>query len=98
MDFMAFHNIGIECCLNSNFQTGAVLDLAQHPITQFLANEIKVSLNTDDPGVSGIEIADEYQVAKEVVGLSKRQLQQVQLNGVHTAFIAETAKQQLLNQ
>jgi adenosine deaminase len=96
MDFMANNGISIECCLTSNFQTGACTDIAQHPIKTFIEKGIVVTLNTDDPGVSGIEIADEYQLASEVVGLSVAQLAQIQLNGVEVAFASDSVKSQLL--
>ena len=98
MDFMANNNISIECCLTSNFQTGACTNIADHPIKTFMERGIVVTLNTDDPGVSGIEIADEYKLASEVVGLSAEQLAQIQLNGVEVAFAADSVKRELLSQ
>ena len=98
MDFMANNNISIECCLTSNFQTGACTDIAHHPIKTFIERGIVVTLNTDDPGVSGIEIADEYRLAREVVGLSAEQLAQIQLNGVEVAFVGDSVKKELLGQ
>jgi adenosine deaminase len=98
MDFMANNNISIECCLTSNFQTGACTNIADHPIKTFMERGIVVTLNTDDPGVSGIEIADEYKLASEVVGLSAEQLAQIQLNGVKVAFAEDSVKEQLLSQ
>jgi adenosine deaminase len=98
MDFMAKNNISIECCLTSNFQTGACTDIAHHPIKTFIERGIVVTLNTDDPGVSGIEIADEYRLAREVVGLSAKQLAQIQLNGVEVAFAGDSVKRELLSQ
>jgi adenosine deaminase len=59
---------------------------------------IVVTLNTDDPGVSGIEIGDEYKLAREVVGLTTEQLAQIQLNGVKVAFVADSVKRALLSQ
>jgi adenosine deaminase len=96
MDFMAKKGISIECCLTSNFQTGACPDIAHHPIKTFIEKGIVVTLNTDDPGVSGIEIADEYKLAREVVGLSTEQLTQIQLNGVEVAFTSDSVKSELL--
>jgi len=98
MAFMANKGISIECCLTSNFQTGACTDIAQHPIKTFIEKGIVVTLNTDDPGVSGIEIADEYRLAREVVGLSSEQLNQIQLNGVEVAFASDLVKAELLSQ
>ena len=96
MDFMANNGISIECCLTSNFQTGACTDIARHPITTFIEKGIVVTLNTDDPGVSGIEIGDEYKLAREVVGLTTEQLTQIQLNGVDVAFVEDGVKAELL--
>jgi adenosine deaminase len=98
MDFMANNNISIECCLTSNFQTGACTNIADHPIKTFMERGIVVTLNTDDPGVSGIEIADEYKLAREVVELTTEQLAQIQLNGVKVAFAEDSIKEQLLSQ
>ncbi|WP_339725170.1 adenosine deaminase [uncultured Paraglaciecola sp.] len=97
MDFMANQGISIECCLTSNFQTGACTNIAAHPIQTFIDKGIKVTLNTDDPGVSAIEIADEYKLAREVVGLSSKQLNQIQMNGLEVAFIADNMKTELLD-
>lgn len=98
MDFMANNGISIECCLTSNFQTGACTDIAEHPIKTFIEKGIVVTLNTDDPGVSGIEIADEYKLAREIVGLTAEQLAQIQLNGIEVAFVGDSFKAGLLEQ
>lgn len=98
MDFMAKNEIAIECCLTSNFQTGACTNIAEHPIKIFLEKGMLVTLNTDDPGVSGIEISDEYKLAREVVGLSSKQLKQIQVNGVDVAFVGDSVKAELLAQ
>ena len=57
-----------------------------------------MTLNTDDPGVSGIEIADEYKLAREIVGLTAEQLAQIQLNGIEVAFVGDSFKAGLLEQ
>lgn len=97
MEFMAENRIAIECCLTSNFQTGACTNIAEHPIKTFLKRGLLVTLNTDDPGVSGIEITDEYQLAKDVVSLSNQQLIQIQLNGVRAAFASDSVRQKLFS-
>ena len=93
--YLAEHDIGVESCPTSNYQTAPVVDTANHPMKGFLAAGVAVTLNTDDPGVSAIEIADEYRVAKDVIQLSDEQLRQIQINGVNQSFISATEKQQL---
>ncbi len=97
MDYMAEHGIAIESCPTSNFQTATVTDLSRHPMKRFLENGILVTLNTDDPGVSAITLAHEYEVAFNQVGLSRAQLARVQRNGVEAAFITANERQALLD-
>ncbi|WP_133470440.1 adenosine deaminase [Paraglaciecola marina] len=96
MDYMLKNSIALECCLTSNYQTGACIDTANHPIRTFLDYGLITTLNTDDPGVSGIEIANEYHVAKNIVGLTDAQLKQVQINGLKASFASKSLKEKLL--
>lgn len=95
VEYLVEHRIGIESCPTSNYQTGTVPDLRQHPIKQFIAAGIEVTLNTDDPGVSAIEIKHEYHVAKEILGLTHEQIRQIQINGVNQSFLSADEKQAL---
>ncbi len=96
MEYLAKHQIAIESCPTSNYQTATVGDLTKHPLKTFLDNEVLVCLNTDDPAVSNITLEHEYKVAKEVIGLSAEELEQVQLNGVKASFLSDQEKQALL--
>lgn len=87
IEYMQKHDIGIEACLTSNYQTGAWTDTANHPIKTFLENGVSVSLNTDDPGISNIDLQHEYQIARDVVNLSMQQIQQITLNSQQQSFL-----------
>ncbi len=87
IEYMVKHDIGIESCLTSNYQTETWIDTANHPIKTFLQNGLSVSLNTDDPGISNIDIKHEYAVARNIVNLSDKQIQQIQLNGQMQQFL-----------
>jgi adenosine deaminase len=86
IDFMLKHDIGIESCLTSNYQTGTWADIKSHPIRTFLESGLSVSLNTDDPGVSNIDIKHEYCVASNTVSLTLKQIKQIQLCGSNQRF------------
>lgn len=96
LDFLAINDIALETCLTSNYQTGTIASIAEHPIKQFLDHGVKVCLNTDDPGVEAVELRDEYHLAKTVVGLSDEQIKRIQLDAVNAAFISDSDKQALL--
>ncbi|RDV27333.1 adenosine deaminase [Alteromonas aestuariivivens] len=97
IEYLVANDIGIESCPTSNYQTATVADTRHHPMKDFLQAGVAVTLNTDDPGVSAIDLAHEYQLAYDVIGLSAEQLTQIQRNGVHQAFISEAEKQSLFN-
>jgi adenosine deaminase len=84
---MLKNDIGIESCLTSNYQTGAWVDTKNHPIKTFLESGLSVSLNTDDPGISNIDIKHEYSIASNTVNLSLKQIKQIQLNGQNQRFL-----------
>lgn len=96
LDYLAEHNIGIESCLTSNLQTSAVSDLSAHPIHTFLARNIRVCLNTDDPAVQGIELRHEYNTAANAAGLTPAHLRRCQENALAMAFMSVEQKAQLM--
>ncbi|MDO6486992.1 adenosine deaminase [Colwellia sp. 6_MG-2023] len=97
MSYMVNHNIAIESCLTSNYQTGTVKDLTTHPLKEFLAHGIKACLNTDDPAVQGIEIKHEYTVAKNVLKLNDNDITQLQKNAIDVCFLSDSDKKQLVS-
>lgn len=96
MDYLAKQRIGIECNLTSNVQTSTVKNYPSHPIKQFLEHGILATINTDDPGISGIDLAYEYEVAASAVGLSELQIRQAQINALEVSFLTSEAKEALI--
>jgi adenosine deaminase len=96
MDHMAELQIGIETSLTSNVQTRTVPDYASHPARRFLERGLLVTLNTDDPGISGISLRHEYEVAALAACLTPDQIRQAQSNALTVAFLSEAEKAALL--
>ena len=87
MERLAERGIAIECCPTSNVLTCAVPDYASHPLPIFLEHGLIATLNTDDPGLMGdLTLEEEYRHARDEMGLSRAQLDQVQRNGLRAAF------------
>lgn len=96
MEYLAVHAVGIECNLTSNVQTSTVPDYTSHPMRTFLEHGLLATLNSDDPGISGIDLAYEYEVAAPAAGLSPEQIRQAQRNALTVAFLSDEAKAALL--
>lgn len=95
LNYLAERRIGIESCLTSNIQTGCVPSYHAHPLRRFLEHGLLATINTDDPGISGITLRYEYEVAAPQAGLSAAQIRQAQENALEVSFLSEAEKQAL---
>jgi adenosine deaminase len=98
LKYMADNQIGIEANLTSNVQTSTVSSYSDHPLKYFLEQGLLATINTDDPKISGIDLAYEYEVAAPAAGLTPRQIRQAQGNALVTSFLTEDEKEALLAQ
>ncbi|MCC6146042.1 MAG: adenosine deaminase [Anaerolineaceae bacterium] len=96
MNFLCDRAIGIESCLTSNVQTSTVPDYTSHPLRQFLEQRIMATINTDDPGISGVDLNYEYNVAAPAAGLTPEMIRQAQRNALEVAFLTLEEKSFLL--
>ncbi len=104
MDHVRDVGATLEICPTSNLQTGAVRaatgssaaqPASNHPLPHLYRRGIRVTLNTDDPGISGITLTDEYALANQEMGLRLDELRQIMLNGVAAAFLPDEEKEAL---
>jgi adenosine deaminase len=96
VELMLENQIAVETNLTSNLQTMTVHDLSQHPARQFLESGLLVTLNTDDPGISAIDLPNEYNIAAPAAGFARDQIRQMQRNALEAAFLSEDEKAGLL--
>jgi len=96
MDYLREHRIGIEANLTSNIQTNTVRTLAEHPLKQFLTHGLLATINTDDPGVSAIDLSYELEVAAPAAGLTAAEILQAKKNALEIAYLSPGEKAELL--
>ncbi len=92
VDYLAKQGIGLECCPTSNLHTSTVDSYASHPIRALAARGVKFCLNTDDPGISAIDLSHEYKVAAPACGLTPEQIHRSQRNALEMAFLNNDEK------
>lgn len=81
-----------EMCLTSNVMTRAVERLADHPFPRLLREGTRVTLNTDDPGVQGSTLSQDFERAEKELGVTKSELKRSVLNSVDAAFAPDSLK------
>lgn len=84
-----------EVCVTSNYQSGVISALSDHPLPRMLQAGLNVTLNTDDPSVSRITLSHEYKLAREDLGIPIDVLKQRVLAAAKAAFLPEEDKEEL---
>jgi adenosine deaminase len=95
MDYLREKQIPIESNLTSNVQTSTVSDYSSHPLRLFLEKSICATINTDDPGISAIDLEYELNTAAPQAGLNSEQVAQARLNSLEAAFLTEPEKHKI---
>jgi adenosine deaminase len=96
------NNIFIEMCPSSNYQIAGYRDsrfpdsekLSEYPLKEYLDSGLKVTINTDDPGISKTNISNEY---RKLIYMSENKiplwdLLKIIKNGFQGAFIPKREK------
>lgn len=87
--------VTLELCPTSNVQTGAVPSLSSHPLRQFLDNNVKVTINTDDPALSGIDHSHEILLSINQFNLSMAELMSLTHQAIESSFLSDGEKASL---
>lgn len=85
-----------EVCVTSNFQSGVVNELEKHPLPHMLEKGLKVTVNTDDPSVSRITLAHEFQIAHEKLLMPIDALKKTVLTAAESSFLPEAERAELV--
>jgi adenosine deaminase len=85
-----------EVCVTSNFQSGVVSSLAEHPVPRMIEAGLNVTVNTDDPSVSRITLTHEYQLVCEDLKIPIGILKQRTLAAAQSAFLPDAEREELV--
>lgn len=91
-------SIPLELCPVSNIQTKAVPEWAQYPVREYFDQGLVLTINTDNPTVSGTNLLREYGVLVERFGFGPEEVARLIINGVHAAFVEKEEKKRLAAQ
>ncbi|MGO9833494.1 MAG: adenosine deaminase [Polyangiaceae bacterium] len=90
------HRIPLECCPSSNVQTGAIRDLATHPLKLYKDLGLRITVNTDNRLITDTTVSKELWLCHTQMGLTLNDIRQIILNGYKSAFLPFHVKQQYL--
>ncbi len=87
VEYLAVRQLPLEICLSSNFRTGCLEDLSQHPLRRYFDQGVLVCLNTDDPALFQTDLNREYQLARDLFGFSDSELTEIARSSFRAAFL-----------
>ncbi len=87
--------IPLEICLTSNVQTRVSPTFVDHPIAQYVAQGLVVTLNTDNRLMSGVSLTDEYVHGAEQLGFDLSTLGMLALASFDAAFVSYPERQRI---
>ena len=92
---LAEHGIALEVCPTSNIATRAVRTIEEHPVKDFVAAGVTVTVNSDDPPMFSTNLNSEYAVAARLLGLDEQGLAALAKNAVAASFLDEAGKAEI---
>jgi len=87
------HRIALECCPSSNVQTGAVRDLASHPLRLYYNLGLRVTVSTDNRLIADSTVSRELWLCHTQMGLTLDDVKRIIVNGFKAAFMPFHVKQ-----
>ncbi|MBI4955519.1 MAG: adenosine deaminase [Myxococcales bacterium] len=90
------HRIPLEACPSSNVQTGAVKDLAKHPVKLYFDLGLRVTVNTDNRLITDTTVSRELWLCHAKMGMPLGDIKSMILAGFKSAFLPFHVKQAYL--
>ena len=92
------HRVPLTVCPLSNVALNVVTRLEDHPLPAMIDAGLMVSVHSDDPAYFGGYVADNYRGHSESLGFDAYQLADLAKNSINSAFLEQSAKDNLLSE
>jgi len=86
MQYLNDHRVPLECCPSSNVQTGAVKDLASHPLKLYFDLGLRVTVNTDNRLITDTSVSKELYLVHTQMGVPFTDIKSIVLSGFKSSF------------
>lgn len=87
MQFLKVRGIPLEICPHSNWLTQAFPDHSSHPVQKLKEAGLKITINSDDPGLFASTLTDDYEILQRVHGFTKTDFEAINETARNVSFI-----------
>ncbi len=95
VNYLKDKQIPLEICVISNLKTKIFPSAYTHPIKYFLDNQLKVTVNSDDPAMFGTSLTDEFINLHDKIGISLVIIKALTINALESTFLTIESKNTL---
>jgi adenosine deaminase len=88
--------VTLEVCPTSNWLTHSVPSLEAHPLPLLRQAGVRVTLNSDDPQLMGIDLTHEYALAARLYGFGIADFLECNRIAVQASFLPEALRRRVL--
>jgi adenosine deaminase len=96
VNVLADRQVPLGICPSSNLTLGLYPSLREHPLDELRLAGVPVSVNTDDPGLLGVRLDEEYARVATTYGWDKSVLESVARVSIDASFADPDRKRSLL--
>ena len=97
VNLLAERAIPLGICPSSNLVLQVYASIAEHPIEQLRHAGVRVSVNTDDPALLGVNLVGEYALCRQAFGWTDSITRSVAKTSIEASFANADTKAQLLH-
>jgi aminodeoxyfutalosine deaminase len=84
--------VTLEMCPTSNVRTHGVATLEEHPAGRLLDEGVRVTINTDNPGLFDVDLTHELEACRDALRFSDEDFTRVTENALDASFLDERVK------
>ncbi len=89
---LAHSRVPVDMCPTSNFRTGAIARLEDHPLRRYFDAGLLVALSTDDPAMFRTDLTAEYLLAHTLFSFTPQELARLAYNSFQGSFLSAREK------
>ena len=86
LDLVRQKGVTIEACITSNWHTGAIDKLSDHPIKKWVDEDVRVAICSDNTLLSETDLSSEYRKAVAHCGLTYRDIKNCRIHAAEALF------------
>ncbi len=95
LKILAEKKITLELCPTSNLNTGVFSDISDFPIRKLMEAGVCVTINTDDPAISGTSLRKEWELIVKTFLLNEQEQKELIKNAIRASFANESQRARL---